>query len=185
MRSTGRPPIDFAAEAGLKGRVSLEILRRRALGILLGCAALCSGTGTPAAPAKTLQDLAVGELEVRADQLDLDVAGDSLVLRGNVQARLGELLLECPTVEARYDAGKRLRSARCSAGATAKMKGFSASAQTVEIDVQRRRLRLIGRVRVVRGRGWLHAETAEVDLATSRVSLNQVRGSIPLDARVE
>ncbi len=165
--------------------MSLQLFRRRAATVLLACATLCVGIGTPAAPAKSLQDFARGELEVRADQLDLDVAGDSLVLRGNVQARLGDLLLECPIIEARYEAGTRLRSARCSAGATAKMKGLSASAQSVEIDVERRRLRLTGRVRVVRGRGWLNAETAEVDLVTSRVSLNQVRGSIPLETRVE
>ncbi|HEY6560484.1 MAG TPA: LptA/OstA family protein [Polyangiaceae bacterium] len=162
--------------------MSLWSLRRRCLGVCVACTALCSGGGTPAAPAARLLELEGRELSVRADQLEIDVAREVMVLRGNVQARLGELLLSCPTVEARYDADAHLKSARCSAGATAKMKGFSATAQTVDIDVLRRRLRLDGQVRVVRGGGWLHAETAEVDLVTGRVSLNQVRGSIPLES---
>ncbi|HMJ13884.1 MAG TPA: LptA/OstA family protein [Polyangiaceae bacterium] len=155
-------------------------LRRRCSAVLLAVAAVCSGAGTPAAPAAARPAPLAQKLEVQADTLDLDVARETLTLRGNVQARLGDLELSCPSVEARYDERAQLRSARCTAGASAKMKGFSATARSIDIDVLERRVQLQGDVRVVRGTGWLRAESATVDLATKRVSLNQVRGSIPL-----
>jgi len=63
---------------------------------------------------------------------------------------------------------------------SARAKGFAATAAAVEVDVQRRSVRLVGSVRLSRGRGWVTADSATVDLNTRKVVLNDVQGSIPV-----
>jgi lipopolysaccharide export system protein LptA len=41
-------------------------------------------------------------------------------------------------------------------------------------------LDLRGGVRLSRGQGWLTADSARIDIPTAKVSLTQVKGSIPV-----
>lgn len=121
-------------------------------------------------------------LDVRADHLDVDIAKGTAVLQGNVRAVLGELQVECGQIDVRYDEAPVVRYARGSKDVTVRLKGIEAKAATLEVDVARRSVRLQGGVRVSRGRGWVTAEAAQIDIATRHVTLDAVKGSIPVQA---
>jgi len=121
-------------------------------------------------------------LDVRADHLDVDIAKGTAVLKGNVRAVLGELEVECGQIDVRYDEAPVVRYARGSKDVTVRLKGIEAKAAGIEVDVARRSVRLQGGVRVSRGRGWVTAEAAQIDLATRHVTLDMVKGSIPVQA---
>jgi lipopolysaccharide export system protein LptA len=120
-------------------------------------------------------------LDVSADRLEVDVEHGAALLQGNVVARLGELDVHCPTVEMRYDKSPKVSWVKGTGGVTARLKGIDATATTVEFDVASRTVTLAGAVRLARGRGWLTAEHATIDIATGKVSLQEVKGSIPVD----
>jgi len=103
------------------------------------------------------------------------------VLTGNVTARLGELEVRCPTVELSYDESPRVKWAKGKGGITARFKGIEATAAAVELDAPARSVALSGGVRLSRGKGWITAERAVIDTATGKVSLQEVKGSIPVD----
>jgi lipopolysaccharide transport protein LptA len=119
-------------------------------------------------------------LDVKADSLEVDMARGSAVLEGKVHATLGDLEVDCTRVEVRYDEAPNVRWAKGTGGVSAKAKGFAATASSVEVDVARRSVRLTGSVRLTRGRGWVTADMATIDLATRKVVLNDVAGSIPV-----
>jgi hypothetical protein len=103
------------------------------------------------------------------------------VLEGSVRAKMGELEVLCPKVDIRYDEAPKVRWARGSGGIKARMKGIEAAASSVEVDVARRTVKLGGGVRLSRGRGWVQADTASIDLSTRKVTLHDVKGSIPVE----
>jgi lipopolysaccharide export system protein LptA len=121
-------------------------------------------------------------LDVRADRLDVDIAKGTATLQGNVHAVLGELEVECGKIDVRYDEAPVVRYARGYDNVTVRLKGIEAKAATLEVDVARRSVRLQGGVRVSRGRGWVTAEAAQIDIATRHVTLDAVKGSIPVQA---
>jgi len=121
-------------------------------------------------------------LDVRADHLDVDIAKGTAVLQGHVHAVLGELELECGKIDVRYDEAPVVRYARGSDDVTVRLKGIEAKAAALEVDVARRSVRLKGGVKVSRGRGWVTAEAAQIDIATRHVTLDDVKGSIPVQA---
>ena len=121
-------------------------------------------------------------LDVRADRLDVDIAKGTATLQGNVHAVLGELEVECGKIDVRYDEAPVVRYARGSDAVTVRLKGIEAKAATLEVDVARRSVRLQGGVKVSRGRGWVTAEAAQIDIATRHVTLDAVKGSIPVQA---
>lgn len=121
-------------------------------------------------------------LDVRADRLDVDIAKGTATLQGNVRAVLGDLEVECGKIDVRYDEAPVVRYARGSDAVTVRLKGIEAKATTLEVDVARRSVRLQGGVKVSRGRGWVTAEAAQIDLATRHVTLDSVKGSIPVQA---
>jgi lipopolysaccharide export system protein LptA len=120
-------------------------------------------------------------LDVTADRLDVDVEKGTAELHGNVTARVGDLELRCPVVELKYDKSPRVSWARGKGGVTARFRGIDATAATVELDAGTRKLVLAGGVRLSRGRGWLTAEQATLDVSTGRLSLEDVKGSLPVD----
>ena len=121
-------------------------------------------------------------LDVRADHLDVDIAKGTAVLQGHVHAVLGELEVECGKIDVRYDEAPVVRYARGSNDVTVRLKGIEAKAAALEVDVARRSVRLQGGVKVSRGRGWVTAEAAQIDIATRHVTLDDVKGSIPVQA---
>jgi lipopolysaccharide transport protein LptA len=143
-------------------------------------AALAAPAMATSAQAGPLAAVAGETLDVTAESLEVDMTKGAAVLEGKVHATLGDLRVDCERVEVRYDDAPNVRWARCTGGVSAQAKGFSATAQAVEVDVSRRSVRLEGAVKLSRGRGWVTAEMATVDLASGKIVLNDVKGSIPV-----
>jgi len=138
------------------------------------------GLFVPAAQAGTLAVIAGETLDIKADSLEVDMSRGSAILEGKVRASLGELQVECARVEVRYDEAPNVKWARGTGGVSARIKGIAATASSVEVDVARRSVRLEGSVKLTRGKGWVTADSATIDVATRKVVLNDVQGSIPV-----
>ncbi len=119
-------------------------------------------------------------LDVSAKHLDVDLERGDATLEGDVRVTFGDLDVFCEKIEIRYDDAPLVRWARGTGHVRATMKGVAATAQSLEVDVPERRVRLVGTVKIERGRGWIQADRASIDLVTNRIALEQVRGSIPV-----
>jgi hypothetical protein len=62
----------------------------------------------------------------------------------------------------------------------AEVKGVLAEAPDVEMDLAARTLELRGGVRLTRGESWITAERASINIATAKVTMSDVKGSIPI-----
>jgi lipopolysaccharide export system protein LptA len=123
----------------------------------------------------------VGDLvELGAEQLDVDVTAGTAVLTGHVSLVRGSLRVECPRIDVRYDEAPHVTWAKGSGGVTADIRGVHAEAPEVELDLARHVLELRGGVRLTRGQGWLNAERATIEIATAKVTLKDVKGSLPV-----
>ena len=120
-------------------------------------------------------------LDVSAEHVDVDVEHGTALLTGNVVARLGDLEVRCPTIELGYDESPRVKWARGKGGVVARFKGIEVTAPAAELDAKSRTVILSGGVRLARGRGWMSAERATLELASGKVSLQEVKGSIPVE----
>ncbi len=141
--------------------------------------ALASTSGVPDARAD-LATIGGQTLDVKADTLNVDINRGRATLEGNVHATLGELTVVCPKVEMTYDEAPQVRWARGTGGVEASVQGIVARAAVVEVDVAKRKVDLTGGVRLTRGKGWVEADSASIDIATYRVTLHAVKGSIPV-----
>lgn len=121
-------------------------------------------------------------LNVGADKLDVDIEKGTALLEGHVQATLGDMHVDCSRIELKYDEAPKVRWAKGSGGVTAKLKGIEATASQFEVDVAHRTIKLSGSVKLSRGRGWVTADSAAIDINTRKVTLEDVKGSIPVQA---
>jgi len=146
------------------------------------CAAIPLGAAAApsAVPPGSLAVIAGEVLDLKADKLDVDIQSGTAVLEGKVSATLGDLRVSCAKIEVKYDQAPNVRWAKGSGGVIASMRGIEATAASVEVDVQRRNVELSGNVRLSRGKGWVTAERARIDLGTRHVTLESVQGSIPV-----
>lgn len=119
-------------------------------------------------------------MSVQADRLDVDVSAGEAVLTGNVSLSKGDLKVSCPRIDLRFDSTPHVSWARGSGGVAADVRGVHAEAPEVELDLQKQILDLRGGVRLTRGQGWLQAERATIDIASAKVTLTQVKGSVPV-----
>ena len=136
-----------------------------------------------AIPTVRAEPLAVvdGEpVSVEADLLEVDLHSGRATLVGNVRMRRGELDVTCGRLEALYDKVPAIRWAKASAGVRARLRDFDARSEQAELEMDRRALHLRGDVRLRRGGAWMQAREVSVDLKTNRMTLQQVRGSIPV-----
>ncbi len=117
-----------------------------------------------------------------AEHLDLDVEARTAVLTGGVKLVKGSLTIACPRVEVRYDQVPHVTWARGSGGVIAAVKGVRAEAPEVELDLAGQALSLRGGVRLTRGEGWITADQATIQIASGKVSMTGVKGSIPVDS---
>lgn len=157
-------------------------LASRPLLFLLACGLALAGAGvaravTPAGGAGAV--VGAGALEMVAEHLELDVAAKTAVLTGNVRLTKGTVTVACPRVDVRYDEVPHVTWLKGSGGVAATVEGVRAEAPEVELDVGRQVLELRGGVRLSRAGGWLSAETASINVATGKVSMRAVKGSIP------
>jgi lipopolysaccharide transport protein LptA len=159
--------------------VTRRVLRCSA--VLAFAAALALVLPNSPAQADPLAVVAGETLDVKAEKLDVDIEKGTAILTGNVTAVMGDLEVVCPRVEIKYDEAPKVRFAKGTGGVRATIKGIVASAQAVEVDVAGRGVKLIGAVRLSRGKGWVEAERASIDIATRKVTLHEVKGSIPVE----
>ncbi len=157
-----------------------------AVGLAGASVALAAGSDDTPPPASAAKPRAPAEplppLRMSADRLDLDVEAGTAVLTGHVELAGGAMSLRCPRVDVRYDHVPHVTWARGTGGVVAEVSGVRAEAPEVEVDVAARALELRGGVRLTRGEGWLTADRARIDLATGKVSMSEVKGSIPIQA---
>jgi lipopolysaccharide export system protein LptA len=130
--------------------------------------------------------LAVGgePMSVQAEKLEIDVSAGEATLTGNVSLSKGDLKVSCPRLELKFDTTPHVTWVRGSGGVSADIKGVHAEGPDVELDLAKHILELRGGVRLSRGQGWLQAERASIDTATAKVTLSQVKGSIPVPPKV-
>jgi len=154
------------------------VLRRRAVLVGLGIASLgvlplfranAQNHPAPADP-----------VDLAADQLEVDVTAGTAVLTGHVTLIRGSLKVDCPRIDVRYDDAPRVTWAKGSGGVAADIRGVHAEAPEVELDLARHVLELRGGVRLTRGQGWLNAERATIDITSAKVTLKEVKGSLPV-----
>jgi lipopolysaccharide transport protein LptA len=119
-------------------------------------------------------------LQMSADRLELDVEAKTALLTGHVKLTRGPMSLSCPRVDVRYDQVPHVTWAKGSGGVVADVKGVRAEAPEVEIDMAARSMELHGGVRLTRGEGWITAERASINIGTGKVSMSDVKGSIPI-----
>ncbi len=161
--------------------VEVSLLTVRRLAPIAALAAIVVGPTLPSQAAAGPLAVVAGEtLDLRADSLEVDMARGTALLDGKVHATLGDLQVDCAKVEVRYDEAPNVRWARGTGGVSARAHGFSATASSIEVDVGRRSVRLAGSVKLSRGKGWVTADSASIDLATRKIVLNDVEGSIPV-----
>lgn len=119
-------------------------------------------------------------LELSAEKLEVDVPAGTAVLTGHVTLVRGALRVDCPRIDVRYDEAPRVIWAKGSGGVTADIRGVHAEAPEVELDLARHLLELRGGVRLTRGQGWLNADKATIEISTAKVTLKDVKGSLPV-----
>jgi lipopolysaccharide export system protein LptA len=138
---------------------------------------------SPQAGADPLLSVGGDVVSVQADQLDVDVGAGTAVLTGNVSLAKGDLHVSCPRIDLKFDTSPHVSWAKGSGGVAADVRGVHAEAPEVEVDLTKQVLDLRGGVRLTRGQGWLQAERANIEIATAKVTLTQVKGSIPVPPR--
>jgi lipopolysaccharide export system protein LptA len=119
-------------------------------------------------------------LSMQAEHLDVDIDAKRAVLTGNVKLTKGAITVAAPRVDVRYDEMPHVTWLKGSGGVVAEVKGVRAEAPEVELDLAQQTLELRGGVRLTRGGGWLSADGATIHIATSKVTMIGVRGSIPV-----
>ncbi len=119
-------------------------------------------------------------VSLQADHLDIDILTGEATLTGKVTLSKGDLVVSCPRIDLRFDQTPHVTWARGSGNVTADVRGVHAEAPAVELDLSKQVLDLRGGVKLTRGQGWLTADSARIEIATAKVSLTQVKGSIPV-----
>ncbi|GAC1577487.1 MAG: hypothetical protein NVS3B20_25560 [Polyangiales bacterium] len=127
-----------------------------------------------------------GNLDITADVVEVDTREQKATLSGKVVLTKGDLSLRCPRIEVRYDgAGPRVSWVKGTGGINADVKGVRGEAPEFELDLGKQRLVLRGGVRLYRGQGWVAADGAEFDLATARVTMSNVKASLPVSGALK
>ncbi len=149
----------------------------------LGLVALTTSFAPREATADPLLDMGKGDVSVQADKLEVDVATGSAILTGQVVLSKGDMAVNCPRVDLKFDTSPHLNWAKGSGGVVADVRGVHGEAPEVELDLKKQVLELRGGVKLSRGQGWIQADKATIELATARVTATQVKGAIPVQKR--
>ena len=151
-------------------------------GLFLGIAIALPMVFVPAEPARAdpLAGIGGDALDLTADKLEVDIPAGTAVLTGHVTLVRGSLRVDCPRIDVKYDEAPHVTWAKGSGGVSADIRGVHAEAPEVELDLTKQIVDLRGGVRLTRGQGWLQADRATIDVASGKVTLSQVKGSIPV-----
>jgi lipopolysaccharide export system protein LptA len=156
-----------------------HVFPRWAIAMAVAAGSLLPGGSTPA-HADPLAAVGGEAVELEAERLDVDVHSGTAVLTGHVSLVKGTLRVECPRIDVKYDEAPRVTWAKGSGGVKADIRGVHAEAPEVELDLGRHALELRGGVRLTRGLGWLNADRATIEIDSAKVTLKDVKGSIPV-----
>jgi lipopolysaccharide export system protein LptA len=148
--------------------------------LLLPLALAALLTPVTLAQAEILGGVGPEPVKLQADQLDIDILAGEATLTGKVTLTKGDLVVNCPRIDLKFEHAPHLTWARGSGGVTADVRGVHAEAPSVELDLTKQVLDLRGGVKLTRGQGWLTADSARIDIGTAKVSLTQVKGAIPV-----
>ena len=148
--------------------------------VVLPLALAAALASVPLARAEILKGVGGDSVNLQADKLDIDIFAGEATLTGNVTLSKGDLVVNCPRIDLRFEHAPHVTWARGSGGVTADVRGVHAEAPSVELDLAKQVLDLRGGVKLTRGQGWLTADSARIEMATAKVSLNQVKGAIPV-----
>lgn len=156
----------------------------RPLRLLCCLGALTALLATPrfTGAADPLAAVGGGSMDVQAEVLEIDIEAGQAVLTGNVSLKKGTLAVKCPRIDLRFDQSPNITWVRGSGGVSADVRGVHADAPEVEVDLAKQSMELRGGVRLTRGSGFIQADTAVIDLASAKVTLTQVKGSVPVPA---
>lgn len=122
-------------------------------------------------------------LQMKADELEIDLENKRAELRGNVQLSRGDLTIKCPTVSVRYGDDHEVREAKGTGGVVAEAKGIRGEAPEVTLDLATKTVSLEGGVRVTQKNAVVRAARATLHLETGRVVLYKVEGTLPTPAK--
>ena len=151
------------------------------VGVGVGIGLLATAWVTiPTVRAEPLATVDGEPVHVEADRLEVDLQSGRATLVGNVRMRRGKLQVACGKLEAKYDHAPSIRWAKATEGVRAQLDEFDARSAEAELHMDRSLLRLRGDVSIRRGGAWMQARDVSVDLKTHRMTLEQVRGSIPV-----
>ena len=134
----------------------------------------------PIALADPLAGTGGDALDLTADKLEVDIPAGTAVLTGHVTLVRGSLRVDCPRIDVKYDEAPHVTWAKGSGGVTADIRGVHAEAPEVELDLAKHVLELRGGVRLTRGQGCLNADKATIEIASAKVTLKDVKGSLPV-----
>jgi lipopolysaccharide export system protein LptA len=134
----------------------------------------------PLALADPLAGIGGDALDLTADKLEVDIPAGTAVLTGHVTLVRGSLRVDCPRIDVKYDEAPHVTWAKGSGGVTADIRGVHAEAPEVELDLAKHILELRGGVRLTRGQGWLNADKATIEISSAKVTLKDVKGSLPV-----
>jgi len=148
--------------------------------LLLPLAMAALLTPVTLASAEILGGVGPDPVKLQADRLDIDILAGEATLTGKVTLTKGDLVVNCPRIDLKFEHAPHLTWARGSGGVTADVRGVHAEAPSVELDLTKQVLDLRGGVKLTRGQGWLTADSARIDIGTAKVSLTQVKGAIPV-----
>jgi len=156
-------------------------MKRHVVGLAAFALLLAAGPGSvPTAGATEILGGGEGAVSLEADSLDIDILAGEATLTGKVTLLKGDLAVSCPRIDLRFDHTPHVTWVRGSGGVTADLRGVHAEAPSVDVDMARQVLDLHGGVKLTRGQGWLTADSARIVIPTAKVSLTQVKGSIPV-----
>lgn len=159
---------------------------KRLVAFALALAALVAGPRALVAdpPASSAPPVPPGEaLEMTADTLEVDVEAKTAVLSGNVRLSRGAMAVRCPRLDVRYDDAPQVLWAKASGGVVAEIRGTRAEAPEAELDMSKQILELRGGVRLANRGAWLKAEQATIHTVTGKVTMTDVKGSLPVSGK--
>jgi len=125
---------------------------------------------------------AAGEsVEVSADRMRIDARSGRASFEGNVRLALGDLVVECDSVEAGYDRAGALVSFEATGGVVVRKGAARATARSARLEARGRRLVLEGGPVLVQGEQRLEGERILVHLDTGRLEVERARGLFKLN----
>lgn len=140
--------------------------------------------GSVPAASTTSEDAAISgphPIDLRSETLVVEHKKRRALFGGGVVATRGDLVLECPEVEALYDAGSKVKTVRCLGPVTAREGDKTMQAARGLFDNGTGLLTLEGEPTFAEGERRLSGQSLEYDTAKGVIRLRKAEGSLPAE----